>query len=146
MDGRNKRKERSAAAFRHALERLRTGSGTHPLHVGIKVRITKQAVAREARISSATLYRLPDVCAEIDAAQGSSPVRTLRPAEQRRRMLHETIRSLEERNAALLSENLRLTRALARFDPSLGDGTVPSLAQHRANRRISAQPRASSES
>jgi len=43
MDGRNKRRERSAAALRQALERLRAGAGTHALHVGIKVGLTKGA-------------------------------------------------------------------------------------------------------
>lgn len=137
MDGRNKRRERSAIALRHALNRLCAGEGTHPLHVGIKVRLTKGAVAREARVSPATLYRFPEICSEIDAAQDASPAQRVRPAEQRRRALHNKLALLEDRVSALLSENLRLTRALAKFDPHLGQEPVVFLEQHRSKRRPS---------
>jgi hypothetical protein len=137
LDGRNKRRERTAAKCRLALARLRDGLGTHPRHIGIKVRITKEAVAREARIAPSTLYRLPEVCAEIAASEKVSTLQAASPAEQRRRAFLDTIRSLEEKNAALLAESLRLTRALAKFDPTLGIGSVPSLDQHRAKPQAS---------
>ena len=136
-DRRHKRRERSRAELMAALERLKTGNGTHPKHIGIKVRITKEAVAREARKSPATLYRLSDVVDAIDAAVGARAAHTQRvpAAEQRRRALVDEIESLKHKNALLVAENFRLMRLLAKHDPSLGQGRRANLAATRGRKR-----------
>jgi hypothetical protein len=121
VDQRHKRREKSRQAIEKAPERLEQGSATHPRHVGISVRLTRQAVAREARISSATLYRFPDLLALIAETIGARHEQRLRPSEQRRARIVSQVEELERRVAALLAENLRLTRALATHDPTLGE-------------------------
>ena len=122
MDRRNKRRDRSKAKIEAAIERLRAGSATHPLHIGIRVRVTKQAVAREARVSSATLYRFPDLVEAIDEFFKSPQTQRMPQSEQRRRSLLARIAELERQNNQLLAENLRLTRELAA-------GSSPSVTQ-----------------
>jgi uncharacterized protein YwbE len=136
MDGRHKRRERSAALIRAAVERLLVGQGTHPMHVGIKVRLTKQAVAREARISSATLYRFPQLLRELESTTGGIVRQKLPAAEQRRRVLIQKIKALENDNQALIDENARLTRELAKYDPSLGVPQPIALDERRIGRTL----------
>lgn len=139
-DRRHKRRERSRAELMAALERLKTGNGTHPKHVGIKVRITNEAVAREARKSPATLYRLPDVVDAIDAI-GAQPAHMQRipAAEQRRRALVDEVESLKQQNALLVAENFRLMRLLAKYDPNLGEARPANLAAARDRKRYAKQ-------
>jgi transposase-like protein len=123
-----------------ALARLKDGTGTHSRHVGIRVRITKQAVAREARVSSATLYRFPDLIKEVEAASEAVDQK-LRPAEARRAAAADRIEELERQVAKLLSENLRLSRALLKFDPTLGRPEPVELDAQRAARKASGHSR-----
>jgi hypothetical protein len=99
------------------------------------VRITPQAVAREARVSSATLYRFPDLVKMINEIAGSRRTQTLPPAQQRRLIFIQRVAQLEARVEALLSENLRLTRILAKYDPELGEKSITSLDSERSRRR-----------
>ena len=59
MVGRHKRRERSRRAIERAIDRLQKGEGTHARHLGVAVRITKAAVALEARVSVPTVFE-PD--------------------------------------------------------------------------------------
>lgn len=119
MDMRHKRKDKTRDAIRAAIERLKTGQGRHARHIGIRVRLTKEAVAREAGRSSATLYRFPELLAEIDAAAGTATIQRRSASEQHRQKLLERITDLERQNGLLLGENVRLTRLLAACDPTL---------------------------
>lgn len=135
MDKRHKRKEKSRRAILDALERLKSGTATHPRHAGIKVRITKEAVAREARVSPATLYRFPDLVQAVSAISSRSEVQRVGASEARRKALLKQIEVLEHRVNQLLSENLRLTRLLASYDPSLGKREPTDLETERRRRR-----------
>lgn len=134
MDLRRRRREKSRVAIAAALERLQRGLGTHPRHAGLRVRITKQAVAREARISPATLYRFPDLVEQIGNAMGQRSEQVARPAEQRRAQFIKRIEELENQVALLLGENLRLSRLLSQHDPTLGVKRPVSLNVERARR------------
>jgi len=134
-DGRHVRRERSRKAIEAALQRLHQGKGTHPLHAGIRVRMTKQAVAREARVSPATLYRFPDLVQRIDESIGRIQ-QEIRPSEQRRRETAATIAELERRVSALLAENLRLTRLLG---PRASQPGAPIELDSERRRRRKAQ-------
>jgi hypothetical protein len=135
MDMRLKRKDKIREAIRAAIARLASGQGRHPRHVGIRVRITKEAVAREAGRSSATLYRFPDMLAEIDAAAGPEQMQRPTASEQHRRKLLETIADLERRNGQLVGENVRLARLLATYDPTLGEKQPIHLDSQRERKR-----------
>lgn len=135
MDRRRKRREKSREMIIAALERLKTGNGTHPKHIGIAVRITKQSVAREARVSSATLYRSPDLVALIGDSVAASQSIRVRPSEQRRARLLRIIEELERKANALLSENLRLMRLVPKADVTHGPEDPISLEARRARRR-----------
>jgi hypothetical protein len=100
MDMRHKRKDKTRAAIRAAIERLKTGQGRHARHIGIRVRLTKEAVAREAGRSSATLYRFPELLAEIEAAAGTSTTQRRTASEQHRQKLLDAIADLELQNVA----------------------------------------------
>ncbi len=113
MDKRKQRRISSKVKIEAAIERLRSGNATHPLHIGIQVRLTKQAVAREARVSSATLYRFPELITTIDESFQSTQRQKMPKSEQRRRNLLARIEELERQNNQLLAENLRLTQELA---------------------------------
>lgn len=141
MDKRHRRKQKSRESILAAIDRLLDGTATHPRHVGIAVRITKEAVAREARRSPATLYRFPDLVERIGQIVLTQDQRVARPSEQRRKALLEKIAELERRNELLLAENLHLTRTLARHDPSLGRKVPTSLdeARSRSNKRAQAR-------
>ena len=139
MDRRSERRQSSRKAILAAIERLKNGIATHPRHIGITVRITNEAVAREARRSSATLYRFPDLVEAIRDFRTTREQRGLPPAEQRRKSLLGRIEQLEARNALLLAENLHLTRALAKFDPTLGRKTPTDIDT--ARQRKSARKR-----
>jgi hypothetical protein len=141
MDKRHKRKQKSREVIVAAIERLIDGSATHPRHIGIAVRITKEAVAREARRSPATLYRFPDLVDRISAIASTREQRVVRPSEQRRKALLDKIAELERRNELLLAENLHLIRALAKYDPNLGRKVPTSLneARFRSTGRVQAR-------
>jgi hypothetical protein len=134
MDRRHDRRERSRAAIEAAIERLRAGKANHPRHVGRVVRLTKQAVAREARISSATLYRCPDLIARISEAGTGIGQRASRE-ELRRNADRATIAELERRVNALMAEQSRLQELLAKYDPSLGERVPVRLDDRRGKRR-----------
>jgi hypothetical protein len=135
MDRRHKRTERTRGAIVAAIERLQKGDGTHARHVGLRIRITKQAIAREAGISSATLCRYPDLVARIGAVAGDAVKQRLKPSEQRRARMVDDIAQRDREIAALLSENFRLTRELAKYDPHLGATPPANLERKRAERR-----------
>jgi hypothetical protein len=138
-DGRHKRKAGSQQKLLAALARLQLGKGTHPNHIGVKVRITKEAIAREARLNAATLYRLPDVLNAINAALEANPQpQRIPPAEARRRALIGEIAELERRNALLIAKNERLMDLLAKYDPTLGETVPTNLAAFRENKKNSA--------
>ncbi|HTV74406.1 MAG TPA: hypothetical protein VME66_11990 [Candidatus Acidoferrales bacterium] len=130
MDKRHKRRSHTGSKIEAAIERLRNGQATHPLHIGIQVRVTKQAVAREARVSSATLYRFPELVKVIDATLMSHQIQRVSQSEQRRRNLLARIVELERQNNQLLAENLRLTRELA-----VGTNLAPTLVARDLNER-----------
>lgn len=134
MDLRRKRRDKSRLAIEQAIDRLRSGNGTHPRHAGIHVRITKAAIAREAKIGQATLYRFPDICAQIDELLGNKLEQKLRPAEQRRTKFISQIQELERRVKDVLSENARLQRELAKYDPLLGLRSPTHLEEYRKKR------------
>jgi len=137
MDKRHKRKQKSRESILAAIDRLLDGTATHPRHVGITVRITKEAVAREARRSPATLYRFPDLVDAVNQIVSTRAQRVARPSEQRRKVLLEKIAELERRNELLLAENLHLTRTLAKHDPSLGRKVPTSLDEVRSSKKRS---------
>jgi len=136
VDGRHKRRDRTSAAITRALERLQCGQGTHPKHAGIRVRLTKQAVAREAHVSPATLYRYPELIAMVSDAIGpqTEQFQRSRPSEQRRKRLVDKVAMLEHERALLLAENFRLTRELAKHDPTLGISEPVQLDSKRSRR------------
>jgi hypothetical protein len=112
MDKRHGRRAASRLAIKSAIERLKNGLGTHPRHVAVMVRLTKQAVAKEAGVSPATLYRFPELVKLIgEVTKGELPKASA--SEQRRLKLVQRIDELERENAALIAENLRLSRELA---------------------------------
>lgn len=135
MDNRHKRKEKSRKALVEALERLQRGDGTHTRHRGIRVRITKQAVAREARVSSATLYRFPDVVKQIGVAAGVISPAKPRSSEQLRAKLVDEVADLRRREQLLLAENVRLTRLLVKYDPTLGKKIPLDFEREKQRRR-----------
>ena len=101
------------------------------------MRITKEAVAREARKSPATLYRLPDVVDAINSSASANPQeQRVSQSEQRRKALLVQIEDLEKENGLLLSENFRLQRLLAMYDPTLGDNKPIDLAASREQKRL----------
>jgi hypothetical protein len=130
MDRRRQRSEKTREAISAALERLKVGHGTHARHAGLRVRITKQSVAREANVSSATLYRFPDMLRLIEATVGQSQDQRRKGSEQRRLTMLNRIAELELQNSLLLSENLRLMRLLKKHDPSLGESPPIDLNSH----------------
>jgi hypothetical protein len=121
MDRRHLRREESRRAIAEAIDRLKSGNATHPRHVGIRVRITKEAVAREARVSVATLYRSADLISEINSFATELIGQKIRPAEERRKKLLAEIDDLKTCLEALLAENYRLMELLAAYDPTLGE-------------------------
>jgi hypothetical protein len=141
IDRRHRRREKSRADLLAALQRLKNGEGTHAKHIGIRVRITKEAVAREARRSPATLYRLPDVIEAINAESHSNPQKQqVPPSEARRRALVDEIEDLKRKNALLVSENFRLMRLLAKYDPKLEGSTPTELSPVRERTRLAKRP------
>lgn len=131
-DGRRKRTSKTREAILSAMARLRDGRGTHPAHVGKDMLITRAAIAREARVSQATLYRYGDL------------IRDLAPAERcRQRAKGGTVRSRlmqeiaerDRRIGALLAENLRLMRELEQYDVTLGRKAAVDLSAERTRRR-----------
>jgi len=117
-----------------ALARLQAGTGTHPRHVGIVVRITKQSVAREARVSPATLYRFPDLVHEVSDACIKRQQRPRRAAQVRAGLVNR-ITELEAKMSLAQAENLRLTRLLAKYDPSLGEEKPINLDTRRKRKK-----------
>lgn len=135
VDGRSRRKTRTESAIRSALERLLNGDGTHPRHAGLKVRVTKAAIAREARINIATVYRFPDLCAEIDAVTREAPARRQQRSIQVRNKLVKEITLLKDQLNKALQENLRLARTLEKYDPTLGIPEPIALDERRKTRK-----------
>jgi hypothetical protein len=138
MDGRHKRRDKTGATILRALDRLQKGEGTHPRHAGISVRLTRQAVVREARISSATLYRYPEILVQLTEAieaETDKQQQRAKPSEQRRKQFVETIAKLEGDRSMLLAENFRLTRELAKYDPRLGLSDPIQLDSKRSQKR-----------
>lgn len=131
MDGRRNRTEATRFAIVSALERLKAGNGNHPRHAGLNVRITRQAVAREAQVSSATLYRFPDLVALIRDANKDSTEQRLRPAEQRRTLLLAEISERDRRIEQLLCQNYRLMTELAKYDKALGEKRPTDIGERR---------------
>lgn len=101
----------------------------------MRVRVTKAAVAREARINIATLYRFPELCKEIDRAADSTPLHRQQRSSQIRNKLVREIAQLKSDLTKALQENLRLTRALEKYDPDLGLRKPIDLAEKRRKRR-----------
>jgi len=134
MDKRHKRREKSKNQILAAIQRLHSGTATHPLHIGIQVRPTKQAVAREAGVSSATLYRFPDLIKSIDNLFDAPRPQAMPRAEQHRRSLLARIAELERQNNLLLAENLRLTREFAAQASPTATSITNSLDQRRARK------------
>ena len=134
MDKRKQRRTASKAKIEAAIERLRSGNATHPLHIGIQIRVTKQAVAREARVSSATLYRFPELITAIDESFQSPQRQKIPQSEQRRRTLLASIEELERQNNQLLAENLRLTRELSAGASLTSKPVAERLDERRARR------------
>jgi len=134
MDRRHKRKEKTREKILAALERLQRGEGTHPRHIGIAVRLTKQAVAREAGVAPATLYNFPDLVAKT--AEVMELVTRPKPAamQRRNRFVEEITRLTKERDQ-LLAENLRLMRLLVKHEPSIAKPSTVDLAAERSARR-----------
>lgn len=133
-DGRNLRKTQTRTKISQAISRLRNGTAIHPLHIGVRVRVTKEAVAREAGVSSATIYRFPDLCTSISALSSTADQR-IRPSEQRRKALQNRIAELERMLNGAVSETVRLTRELAKYDWTLGRKAPISLEQRRRKRK-----------
>ncbi len=133
-DGRNQRKSATRAKITQAISRLSKGTAVHPLHIGVRLRITKEAVAREAGVSNATIYRFPDLCQSISSLSRSKEQR-VRPSEQRRKALHARITELERMLNSALSETVRLTRELAKYDPTLGNKSPISIEERRQERK-----------
>jgi hypothetical protein len=120
VDGRHKRRERSRRAIERAIDRLQKGEGTHALHLGVTVRITKAAVALEARVSVPTVFRHADLCARIDDLAKSLPAPKARAATQRRKKLVSERDDAKSQLAKAMSEIARLTFELAKYDATLG--------------------------
>jgi hypothetical protein len=130
MDGRRERTNRTRAAILNAIERLKNGSGTHPLHLGVRVRITKQAVAREARVSSANLYRYPDLVMMIGKATGQVEPRVSNSAQRRTKLLAE-LADRERTIEKLICENYRLMNELEKYGCSAGKKDAVDIASRR---------------
>lgn len=137
MDRRALRRQRSERAITDAIARLVNGNARYPGHVGIQVRLTKQAVAREAGVSSATLYRFPELVAKIDKISEKQVGQRQSASAQRLARLLEAIEEYKRREAALIAENLRLTRLLVKYDSSLGLERPVDLGRERLRRRRS---------
>jgi hypothetical protein len=120
VDGRHKRRERSRRAIERAIDRLQKNEGTHALHLGVTVRITKAAVAIEARVSVPTVFRHADLCARIDDLAKSLPAPKARAATQRRKKLVGERDDAKSQLTKAMSEIARLTFELAKYDPTLG--------------------------
>ncbi len=123
MDGRNSRRDTSRQRAFDAIERLAGGSGSYASNAGPRVGLSRKAVAKEAGISLATLYRLPEVCAAIDRAKPGTTKRASATERLRTRSINR-LRELERQRVALVTENLRLARELFKFRPDLVLGTV----------------------
>jgi hypothetical protein len=119
VDGRHRRRERSRRAIERAIERLQNGEGTHARHLGVAVRITKAAVALEARVSP-TVFRHADLCARIDDLARTLPAPKARAAAQRRNKIVSERDDAKAQLAKAISEIARLTFELAKYDPTLG--------------------------
>lgn len=111
---RNARGDRTASAYRAALDRLIRGVPRHPTHVGQTVRLTPTAVAREAGRSRNPLYTTHRAILEeiVAAAAGPTPAKGLAEAITG---LKATIAELRahvsthaEEKRALATENLAL--------------------------------------
>ena len=123
MDGKDGRRRRSAAtaqSIRTAVSRLVAGKGTHPLHLGIKVRITKVAIAREARVGYATLFRYPSLLEGLTLDE--VPQRISVSEAQRKRLVDE-LTELKRQHEKLFQENTRLTHELAACRQTLARST-----------------------
>jgi hypothetical protein len=118
VDGRHLRKKKTEGALRAAIARLRINEGMHPLHLGVRVGLTRRAVAREAGVAIATVYRFANVCKEIDKVKAGGKSVGPTPAEQRREKLHAELVELRRQVGALVSENTRLTRELEHLKAS----------------------------
>jgi hypothetical protein len=138
VDGRHKRRERSRRAIEGAIERLQNGDGTHARHLGVAVRITKAAVALEARVSVPTVFRHADLCARIDDLAKTVPAPKLRAAAQRRKNLVSQRDDAKSQLAKAMSEIARLTFELAKYDPTLG---IPQPIELISRRRQIVQKR-----
>lgn len=137
MDMRNARREKSRRAIEEAIERLTKGLGTHPRHVGLRnVRLSNSAVAREAGVGEATLYRFPDLCYRIAALRKERGPSAVRSSEQRRASLLSQIEELKRQVRAAISENARLARELAKYDPMLGLRKPASIETQRRKRSV----------
>jgi hypothetical protein len=138
VDGRHKRRERSRRAIERGIDRLQRGEGTHARHLGVTVRITKAAVALEARVSVPTVFRHADLCARIDDLAKSLPPKA-RAATQRRKKLVSERDDAKMQLAKAMSEIARLTFELAKYDPTLG---IPQPIELKSLRRQLAQKHA----
>ncbi len=130
-DARRMRRERTSQQIEAAIERLRSNSCVHPKHIGLRVRVTKSSVAREAGVSIANLYRFPELCKQIDVLATAAPAVGNRSSEQRRAALVDALAEANRRIEALMTENTRLTLELGRHDQTLGLTAVIDLEERR---------------
>jgi hypothetical protein len=108
----NRRRNRAAAAYLAALDRLIEGKATHPDYAGRPVRITPAAVAKEARRSRNPLYTTHRaLLAEIEAAASRATpatdlAATVARLEGSNAELRAIIRQLQIDKRNLATENL----------------------------------------
>jgi hypothetical protein len=125
-DGRLRRSVESHVALLGALERLKRRS-SNPKEDCNSIDFSKAAIAKDAGVSVATLYRHEDIVEQINAMKVNREPRTVSRGTLRQEKLEGAILELERREAALIQENLRLQRELAKYDPTLGIRTPTSL-------------------
>jgi hypothetical protein len=102
--------DRTAQAYRDALDRLVKGVQTHPELKGRRVRVTPTNVAREARRSRNPLYTThKEILSEITEA-AKQPVSKPKPATAEDKIfeLREIIKALKAEKRKLASENAEL--------------------------------------
>jgi hypothetical protein len=112
-DGRSLRKRATAVAISGAIDRAKSKAK----NVG-SPKLTLRAVAADANVAVATLYRFPDLLQEAKSLIATAGDRKPGPTEKRRRALLKENRELKRQVQALLSENLMLIRKANDGKPS----------------------------
>jgi beta-glucosidase-like glycosyl hydrolase len=101
-------------SVRDALRRVLLGKATHPSFKS-ETRLSVSSVAREARVGHTTIYRFPNVVAEIkEAAKVSGAAKPSKRALRRNRLTDE-LHELKRKNQELLDRNYELTIQLAQY-------------------------------